>query len=203
MARMVKKTSVYERFIHWLLALSGLVLLFTGLGFLYQQELGWIDTVFGGQHIAKGIHNWSGLVFTAALLLSLGVWLSEALNFTKEDREWIGMLGGYFSKGAVAPPQGKLNAGQKLVVLVVVVFGFVAAVSGFYMWLNPGHKGAMMLGIFFHNISSLVFAFFIPIHIYLATAANPGTFRIMTKGDVPLYWAKKKHARWVKEMGLD
>lgn len=203
MARMVKKTSGYERIVHWLLALTGLVLLLTGLGFLYQQELGWLNTVFGGQEIAKGIHNWSGAVFTLALILSMGVWLGEALSWTKEDSQWLGMLGGYFSKTAEPPPQGKLNAGQKLVVLVVVLVGLLAAASGFLMWLNAGSKGTMMLGNLLHNISALVFAVFVPVHIYLATAANPGTFRIMTRGDVPLYWAKKKHARWVKSLGLD
>jgi len=200
---MVKKTSSYERIVHWMLAVSGLVLLLTGLGFLYQQELGWLNTVFGGQHLAKGIHNWSGAVFTLALILSMGVWLGEALSWTKEDTQWLSMMGGYFSKAAEPPPQGKLNAGQKLVVIVVVGVGLLAAASGFLMWLNAGSKGTMMLGNFLHNISALVFAVFVPVHIYLATAANPGTFRIMTRGDVPLYWAKKKHPRWIKSLGLD
>jgi formate dehydrogenase subunit gamma len=198
---MVQKTSAFERFIHLLMAISGLVLLLTGLGFLYQQELGWLNTIFGGQHIARGIHNWGGLVFLVSLILSFGIWLPESLTFSKEDREWIGMLGGYLSKDKEPPPQGKLNAGQKIVVLMVVFFGLVISVSGLLLWLAPGNKFIMTLGFFLHNLSSLVFAIFIPLHIYLATAANPGTFRIMTKGDVPLYWAKKKHAKWVKEIG--
>lgn len=202
MAKMVQKTTGYERFVHLLLALSGVILLLTGLGFLYQQELGWLNTIFGGQHIAKGIHNWSGVVFTVSILLGLGIWLPESLSWSKEDREWLGMLGGYLSKDLEPPPQGKLNAGQKLVALVVILFGLIISASGFLMWLNPGSKGVMMLGAFLHNLSTLVFAVFIPLHIYLATAANPGTFRIMTRGTVPLYWAKKKHAKWVKEMGL-
>jgi cytochrome b subunit of formate dehydrogenase len=45
--------------------------------------------------------------------------------------------------------------------------------------------------------------FIVPLHVYLATAANPGTFRIMTRGDVPVDWAKKHHGKWVKDLGLD
>lgn len=60
MAKMIQKTTAFERFVHLLLALSGLTLLLTGLGFLYQQELGWLNTIFGGVHIAKEIHNWGG-----------------------------------------------------------------------------------------------------------------------------------------------
>jgi formate dehydrogenase subunit gamma len=203
MTKMVQKTSAYERFVHLLMAVSGLALLLTGLGYLYQQELGWLNILFGGPHIARLIHNWGGVVFALTVVLSIGIWLPESLKWTKEDSEWIGMLGGYLSKGKEPPPQGKINAGQKLVVLIVVFFGLLMSVSGLLMWLSPGIKSIMNIGHLLHNISTLVFAVFIPLHIYLATAANPGTFRIMTRGDIPLYWAKKKHAKWVKQIGAE
>lgn len=200
---MIQKTTAYERFVHLLMAISGIILLLTGLGFLYQQELGWLNILFGGPHIAKGIHEWGGIVFAATVVLSLGIWLPEAMKWTKEDSQWLGMLGGYLSKDKEPPPQGKLNAGQKLVVYVVVVFGILISISGLLMWLSAGSKGMMTVNHLLHNIASLIFAIFIPLHIYLATAANPGTFRIMTRGDIPLYWARKKHARWVKEIGAE
>jgi len=201
MAKMIQKTTAYERFVHWTMALSCLVLLLTGLGFLYQQELGWLNTIFGGQHLARQIHNWGGVVFTISVIMGIGIWLGEALSWTKEDSEWIGMLGGYFGRDLEPPPQGKLNAGQKLVVMAVIFCGLLIAVSGFLMWIGPASKGAMLWGHILHNLAFLVFAVTVPVHIYMATAANPGTFRIMTRGDVPLYWARKKHARWVKETG--
>jgi formate dehydrogenase subunit gamma len=203
MAKMIQKTTSYERFVHWLMALSCLTLLLTGLGFLYANELGWINSFFGGKHVARVIHNWGGLAFMVSVLLAIGTWLKDAVSWSKEDSEWFGMLGGYFSKESVPPPQGKLNAGQKLVVWCVIVFGLAISLSGLLMWLNEGAKGTMMLGHIVHNLSSLVFAILVPIHIYLATAANPGTFRIMTKGDVPVKWAKKKHAKWVQETGAE
>lgn len=203
MAKMVQKTTAYERIVHWLMAVSCIVLLLTGFGFLYQQELGWINTVFGGQKIAVLIHNWGGVAFMVSVILSIGVWLGESLKWSKEDSEWIGMLGGYLSKDAVPPPQGKLNAGQKMVVWVVILSGVAISISGLLMWLNPGNKGMMTIGYLIHNLSFFVFAIFTPVHIYLATAANPGTFRVMTKGNVPLSWAKKKHAKWVQESGAD
>jgi len=197
MAKMIQKTTCFERFVHMLLALSGITLLLTGLGFLYQQELGWLNTIFGGAHIAKGIHNWGGIVFIAALVLSLGTWFPESLKWSKEDSEWIGMLGGYLSKDKKTPAQGKINAGQKLVGLLVMIFGILIGISGLIMWLSPGSTVWFLI----HNISFLVFAIIMPLHIYMATAANPGTFRIMTRGDVPLYWARKKHAKWIEETG--
>jgi formate dehydrogenase subunit gamma len=202
MAKMVQKTSGFERFVHGIMAISGIILLLTGFGFLYQQELGWLNTMFGGQHIAKVFHNWGGILFAISVFFALFMWIGQALSWSKEDSEGLGMLGGYFSKDSEPPPQGKMNAGQKLVVWCVVFFGILISISGFVMWLNAGSKGVMTTWHLVHNISFFVFAILMPIHIYLATAANPGTFRIMTKGDVPVYWAKKKHAKWVKEMGL-
>jgi formate dehydrogenase subunit gamma len=203
MEKMIQKTTAFERFVHLLMAVSGIVLLLTGLGFLYPQELGWLNTLFGGQSIALDIHNWGGIVFAVSIVLSLGTLLSESLKWSKEDSEWIGMLGGYMSKDKQPPPQGKLNAGQKILALAVVAFGILISVSGFMMWWSAGAKGTMNLGLLLHSISFVVFAIIMPIHIYMATAANPGTFRIMTRGDVPLYWAKKKHPKWVKEIGAD
>jgi formate dehydrogenase subunit gamma len=203
MEKMIQKTSAFERVVHLLMAISGLILLLTGLGFLYQQELGWLNTLFGGYNAAMEIHNWGGVVFAASIVLSLGTLLPEALKWSKEDSEWLGMMGGYLSKDKEPPPQGKLNAGQKIVVLLVIGFGIMISVSGFMMWLSGGAKGIMNWGLLLHSISYAVFAVIMPLHIYMATAANPGTFRIMTRGDIPLYWARKKHARWVKEIGVE
>jgi formate dehydrogenase subunit gamma len=197
MAKMIQKTTCFERFVHMLLALSGLALLLTGLGFLYKDELGWLNAIFGGVHIAKGIHDWGGIVFIAALVLSLGTWFPDCLKWSKEDSEWIGMLGGYLSKDKEPPPQGKINAGQKIAGLAVFVLGVLIGLSGVIMWLFTPSAGWVLI----HNICAMFFAMLIPLHIYMATAGNPGTFRIMTRGDVPLYWAKKKHAKWIEETG--
>lgn len=199
MAKMIQKSTAFERVVHWLLALSCLALLLTGLGFLYKDNLGWLNTIFGGVHVARSIHNWGGLIFAVSLVLSLGTWVPECLKWSSDDSKWIGMLGGYLSKekDKALPPQGKINAGQKLLGIAVFIGGVIISVSGFVIWLSTPSA----LWVLIHNICNLLFAVFVPVHIYLATAANPGTFRIMTRGDVPLYWAKKKHPKWVKEIG--
>jgi len=199
MVKMIEKTTATERIVHWLMALSCLVLLLTGLGFLYPDRLGWLNSIFGGVHFAKGVHDWAGVVFTGALVLSLGTWLPDCLKWSAEDSQWLGMFGGYLSKDGELPPQGKINAGQKVMGIVVFISGVAIAVSGFIMWLTAPSA----LWVLIHNFCFLLFALFVPLHIYMATAANPGTFRIMTRGDVPLYWARKKHAKWVKEMGAE
>ena len=46
-SKMVMVTSKYERFVHWLLAISCLLLCYTGLGMMYK-ELNFLGFFFGG-----------------------------------------------------------------------------------------------------------------------------------------------------------
>ncbi len=201
--RLLQKTTAWERCNHWILALSFIVLFLTGLGFLYQS-LNWINTVFGGNHLAKEIHRWGGLVFAISLILTMGNYFAEAVSFTEEDKKWLSSLGGYFSRTEEPPPQGRLNAGQKLFYLVVVlIFGLAISLSGFMLWFFNTSRGLILFAHFLHNLSYIVFAFAVPLHIYLSTAANPGTLRVMTRGTVSAAWAKKHHGKWARDMGVD
>lgn len=200
MMKMVQKATPWERFNHWVLLLSFFVLMLTGLGFLYHS-LSWINTVFGGVHLARGIHNWAGIIFAVSLILTMANYLGESLKFSSDDFAWLGQFGGYFS-GKDAPPQGRLNGGQKILYLLVLAAGLVISASGLILWMGTT-QGTMQLMHLLHNLTFLVFVTVVPLHIYAATALNPGTFRIMTRGTVPLKWAKKNHSKWVKELGLD
>ena len=99
------------------------------------------------------------------------------------------------------PAQGRLNAGQKGYYLLLLLTGGAIAASGFVIWLMPGVKKWILISHLAHNISFDLLMLAVPSHIYLATLANPGTFRIMVYGTVPLEWAKKRHAKWVQKMG--
>ncbi len=200
--KMVEKSTFSERVNHWVLMLSFFVLLLTGFGFAFKTPLGWINVMFGGVHFASFIHKWVGLVFLVSVLYTVTSYLGEALKFGPEDSDWIKKRGGYLRHEELMP-QGRLNFGQKLFYLLVLLGGLVVAFSGLLIWLLGGAREWVMVGHILHNLAFLAFVIAVPIHIYLATAANPGTFRIMTRGTVPLEWAKKRHGKWVKESGLE
>jgi len=202
-SELVQRTKAWERLNHWVLALSFIVLALTGLGFLYQK-LSWLNTVFGGTQLAKDIHKWAGVIFAVSVFLTLFAYLGESVRWSAEDSRWISTLGGYFSKTAEEPPQGKLNAGQKLYYLIVVLIGGIAIiVSGFLLWLGATESGLLRFAFFLHNLAFLLFITAVPLHIYLGTAANPGTFRAMTRGTVTKAWAKKHHAKWAQQLGIE
>jgi formate dehydrogenase subunit gamma len=203
MANMVKKANAFEILNHWIMAVSFIILAVTGYGFLFHLEQ--LNSVFGNFNIMKNWHNWSGVVFAASLFFTIFNYLPLSLSFGGDDIGWIFKAGGYFSKKASVPPQDRLNAGQKLLYLIVLVLGTAIAASGFIIWLRPAAADIrkwVLLSHLVHNIGFVMMVTIIPLHVYLATLANPGTFRIMVYGTVPIEWAKKRHAKWVQKMGF-
>jgi formate dehydrogenase subunit gamma len=185
---------------HWVLAISCLLLCLSGVGFLFKVQA--IGSLFGGFPMMRDIHNWLGVVFAVSLFLSMWNWLKECITFGYNDIEWCLAAGGYLGKfwKKKAPPMHKLNTGQKLFYLCLLLFGFGIIVSGASIWLLPNHQTAMIWAVVIHNICFILIGIFLPIHIYLSTLGNPGTLRIMTSGTVPVWWARKKSQLWVEEV---
>lgn len=201
MSNMVRKASAFEILNHWVMAVSFFILSVSGYGFLFHVE--GIGSVFGGFNQMKVIHNWVGVVFSVSLFFTLFSYIVEALSISGDDIAWIFKGGGYFSKKTVVPPQGKLNTGQKLYYLTVLAAGIAITATGLIIWLRPEMadiKKWILLSHLVHNISFVLMVIAIPLHIYLATLANPGTVRIMLYGTVPIEWARKRHPKWVQKI---
>ncbi len=200
MSEMVRKANTEEIVNHWILAISCLVLIVSGYGFLFQLK--GVYALFGGNYAMKLIHNWVGLVFTVSLFATMFNYLREALTYDADDWAWIKMGGGYLSKRAVkAPPMGKLNTGQKFYYLMVLLAGIMIAASGLSIWFVQGNRSLTQVCHLVHNLAFIMFVVAVPAHAYLGTLANPGTFRIMVYGTVPLEFARKKYPKWMKEIG--
>ena len=199
MAEMVRKSSVGEVVNHWILAGSCIMLIITGYAFLFHIEA--IGSVFGGFETMKTVHNWGGVVFILSLLVSMVHYLKDAFEYDADDLQWFKVAGGYLSHKVQVPPMGKYNPGQKLYYLGIVAAGIAIALSGFGIWLMKDNATVMLVSHLVHNVAFCVFVIAVPVHIYLSTLANPGTFQIMVNGMLPLSDAKKKYPKWMKAVG--
>ena len=199
MAEMVRKSSGDEILNHWIMAGSCILLIITGFAFLFKLEA--VGSVFGGFNTMKSVHNWLGVVFILSLLYSMRHYLKDALEYDADDRQWFKVAGGYLSHKVKVPPMGKYNPGQKLYYLAILLAGIVIALSGFGIWLMKDNPTVMLLSQLVHNLAFCVFVIAVPVHIYLGTLANPGTFQIMVNGMVPLDLAKKRYPKWMKAVG--
>lgn len=199
MGEMVRKSSGGEILNHWILAISCILLIISGFAFLFHLES--VGSVFGGFETMKTVHNWTGVVFTVSILISMGHYLTDSLRYDADDRQWFKVAGGYLSQKVKVPPMGKHNPGQKLYYLAILLAGIAISLSGFGIWLMKDNAAVMLLSHLVHNIAFIVFVIAVPVHIYLSTLANPGTFQIMVNGMVPLELARRRYPKWMKAAG--
>jgi formate dehydrogenase subunit gamma len=198
---MIKVTSGYERFVHWILAVSCLLLCFTGLGIMYK-ELNFFGVIFGGLKGLSTVHDIMAVVFAVSLVLAIVMWWKEAGIFVfPEDLDWIMTAGGYLWHVDKVPETGKYNPGQKMFFLTVALCGLMMVCTGFFMWYPTILPAALMDWVYVLHVLGFVviFAFFF-VHLYLGTIGNPGTVQAMISGWVTRNWLKKQHPKWLKEM---
>ena len=128
----ILRFSAIERFAHWLLAGSFLLLGITGLTLLFGRMA--IIPLLGKQAYApyaiagKWVHNNVSWAFMLGLVLVTVFWLAHNIP-NRHDLKWLAMGGGLFSKN-VHPPAKKFNAGQKIIFWAVLVLGVSISVSG-------------------------------------------------------------------------
>ncbi len=130
--RTIQRFASIERFAHWLLAGSFIVLGITGLVSLFGRL--YLIPVFGKDSFAvlagasKWVHNNISWAFMLAILMILVLWIKENIP-NKTDLKWIAVGGGIFKKG-VHPPAKKFNAGQKVIFWSVILLGGSISISG-------------------------------------------------------------------------
>ena len=73
--------------------------------------------------------------------------------------------------------------------------------SGIVIWFPELFgQGLRELSYVVHDIAFILFFAMIIGHIYLGTAAEPGTFGSMTRGTVTKEWARLHHPKWYREV---
>jgi len=129
--RTITRFKALERFGHWLLAGSFILLGLTGLITLFGRK--YIIPVFGHDAFStvaiasKWVHNNVSWAFILALVMIFVFWVAHNLP-DRTDIKWLLKGGGIFGGGH--PPAKKFNAGQKLIFWSVILLGGSIALSG-------------------------------------------------------------------------
>lgn len=129
--RTITRFKAFERFGHWLLASSFIVLGITGLLSLFGRKV--LIPLFGHETFSfiavgsKWVHNNIAWAFIIALIIIFFAWVVHNLP-DRTDLRWLAKAGGLF--GGEHPPAKKFNAGQKLIFWAVIVLGGSISVSG-------------------------------------------------------------------------
>jgi formate dehydrogenase subunit gamma len=223
--RTIVRFGTLERMVHWMLAVSFIVLALTGLNILYGRyvllpligaEAFGVITIWG-----KFAHNYIAFAFMAGLVMVFLMWIANNIP-NRYDVVWLLKAGGLFSKHS-HPPAKKFNAGQKILFWLVILGGASVSLSGIaLMFPFQTHLFAktfefvnifgadlptdltalqeMQLAQLWHAIVALFLTAVILGHIYIGTIGMEGAFDAMGSGEVDLNWAKEHHSIWVEEV---
>jgi formate dehydrogenase subunit gamma len=188
------------RVVHWTVAVLFFLCLLTGLP-IWTPVFGWMANLVGGLTVARWLHPWAGVLFFAASLWMFLHW-REDMRLEPRDREWLGpRVFTYMKYGTDDSDVGKYNGGQKLFFFAAVLAAVGLLVTGVAMW-NPllVPRALSQAAILLHDLTFILLTVAIVLHIYLGTAAEPGTFRAMTRGTVTRRWARFHHGRWYRQV---
>ena len=189
-----------SRLIHWTVAVTFIVCLLTGMA-IWTPVFGWMAYLFGGLSAARVIHPWAGIAFFVASVFLFFQWLAD-MHLEPDERDWLGpRLFQYMRYETDDSRVGKYNGGQKLYFWAVGLGAVGLLLSGLMMWFPRSFPRILMeLAYVIHDVTFILFAVSLVFHIYLGTAAEPGTFRSMTRGTVTRVWARLHHPRWYREV---
>jgi formate dehydrogenase subunit gamma len=179
-----------------LLLLSGLALLFPPLSFLAADG------------VSRLIHRLAVLPFVLlpvlyAILLPRQAreLLTESFTYTRDDLEWFKHMPAYVmgrTKGL--PPQGRLNAGQKIHHASTFVMFVTVAASGFGLWFGVGRLGpdGHALTAMVHDLSMLGLSVLMIGHVYFTFLYE--ALSGMVTGFVSEQYARMEHLKWFEAL---
>jgi formate dehydrogenase subunit gamma len=193
---------VASRWIHWSVAITFFLSLITGMP-IWAPIFRWMASLVGGLEVARVIHPYVSSAFFIISVVQFFHWLGDMRFASEEKGSWRPKeLIRYLRwEDEPAVEGGKYNPGQKVFFFAASLgaLGFLA--SGLVMWFPmPFPRIIRELAILIHDLVFILFLVAVIFHVYLATVAEPGTFRSMTRGTVSRAWARLHHPGWFREV---
>lgn len=191
-----------QRILHWLHAVSFLLLAGSGLS-VYLPPLA---SVVGHRALLREVHLWSAAVYVFGPLLvaRLGNWRSVRADYREVDQWETGefqWLRAFWSRRVGMPDGiGRFNPGQKLNTIFTGATGILFGVSGLVMWQGPRFPHWLTQNaILLHDgLTWLALAVWLG-HVGLSLIHRE-SLRGMALGWVKADWARKHHRRWYEEV---
>ncbi len=190
------------RIIHWSVALTFVVSLLSGLP-IWTPLFGWMAALVGGLHVARVIHPYAGVLFFIASAFQFFHWLPD-MHMRSDEKGWFGprLLQYMRWETEPSPDEDKYNGGQKVFFYAACLAALGLLLTGIPIWFPLWFPSLLFreICILLHDITFILLTVSVVGHIYLGTAAEPGTFRAMTRGTVTRAWARFHHPGWFRDV---
>lgn len=204
----VPRYSGSARINHWIVAISFVLLLLSGLS-LFHPSLYWLSALFGGGATVRWLHPWIGLVLVIGFLgLFVRFFWQNLPEMT--DFVWLARIRHVLTANDhYLPEVGKYNAGQKFVFWSQAVLVATLFITGLGLWEVGlayveglfGLKATidqLRLAALIHAGAAVTAITIWIIHVYAAIWVR-GTFSAMTRGFVTGGWGWRHHRKWLRK----
>ena len=207
----VRRYSGTARLNHWVVAITFVGLMLSGMALFHPSFFG-LTALFGGGQMTRWLHPWMGVVLSVAFL---GLFLRFFWQNLPEgtDFVWLARIRHVLSgKEEYLPEVGKYNAGQKFVFWSQFVLISVMLVTGIGLWDQGLAWVAQTFGFvptmdqrrwaaLLHGSAAILAVTIWIIHVYAAIWVR-GTMIAMISGMVTGGWGWRHHRKWLrKEVG--
>ncbi len=198
----IKFFSVFHRFIHWLAALSFVLLVPTGFIMVFAKYFGGDGFV----RVMRFLHDVGAFIFLISIVPMFIMWVKDMIPHP-DDFKWIATGGGYFVKHKVETGAGKFNPGQKLWFWVAVLIGSVMLATGVAMYFQQFNIGMfpyqidlLRFSAILHNFLAMVLIAMFLVHLYMSLFVVKGSIKSMITGYKSEDEVKHLHSSFYKRL---
>ena len=192
-----------QRVVHAVLATSFLLLLITGMMLLWGPA-----SRFAGGGTSRLVHRIAALGYMS---VPIGYLLAdragaielvrESFRYDRDDIAWFKHMYRYaLGRTREMPPQGRLNAGQKLHHAFVIVVSIGVVGTGLTLWFLKSSLGPDWLAFttLMHDLCMLGLTLFLVGHLYFTYVYK--ALSGMTTGYIDEAEARLEHSKWLDEI---
>jgi formate dehydrogenase subunit gamma len=200
--KLVPRFRLAQRVSHWIFVAAFFVLLFSGLALFVPAVSEWTASAFG-----RTVHRVAAVVLMLAPLIylitdrkGLGQLVRDSFTYDKDDRTWFKHFIPYtFGKAKNLPPQGRINAGEKLHNALIILGFLVISITGLMLWFWDGMNAPLRLTtLMVHDVAMLALAVLTIGHVFFVFVY--GAFSGMWSGSVTELYARVEHPKWLAQM---
>lgn len=199
----IPRYAVQQRIHHWLLAGSFVALLVTGLAVI-------LGAPAGALRVTSVVHRAAAVLLTLAPALyaitypkGLLQLVRDSFTYDKDDLQWFRQAPAYFlGRAHGMPPQGRINAGEKVHHALVIILLVAMGLSGYVLWFSKGKDPSMFMAAgMVHDLAMIVLAVLLLGHLYFTAVYS--AWRAMLDGTVSRSYAELEHSKWLEAIDAE
>ncbi len=201
----IKFFNIFNRFIHWLAAISFILLIPTGLIMIYAKYFGGDGFV----RLMRMLHDLGAAIFLVAVIPMFLMWVKDMLPAPSECVSWLSTFGGYLTKKKIETGAGKFNPGQKFWFWTATLVGSVMLATGFVMYYREFSTplpilqyqiDSLRFAAIVHNFAAMLIVAMFLVHLYMSLFVVKGSLKSMITGYKSEEEVKYLHSAFYKKI---